>query len=70
DLRGIRQAVAFGLGCSILPDYLCENWVQENRLKLILNPVKAVTNEIWLAFSKSDIQSPQTQFLQQLFHEK
>lgn len=70
DLRGIRQAVAFGLGCSILPDYLCENWVQENRLKLILNPVKAVTNEIWLAFSKSDIQLPQTQFLQQLFNEK
>jgi DNA-binding transcriptional LysR family regulator len=70
DLRGIRQAVAFGLGCSILPDYLCENWIKENRLKLILNPVQAVTNEIWLAFSKSDIQSPQTQFLQQLFNEK
>lgn len=70
DLRGIRQAVACGLGCSILPDYLCENWIKENRLKLILNPVKAVTNEIWLAFSKSDIQSPQTQFLQQLFNEK
>lgn len=70
DLRGIRQAVAYGLGCSILPDYLCENWMQENRLKLILNPVSAVTNEIWLAFSKSNIQMPQTQFLRELFNEK
>lgn len=69
DLRGIRQAVEYGLGCSILPDYLCENWVQENRLQLILNPVKAVTNEIWLAFSKSNIQMPQTQFLRELFNE-
>ncbi len=69
DLRGIRQAVAYGLGCSILPDYLCENWVQENRLKLILNPVNAVTNEIWLAFSKSNIQMPQIQFLRELFNE-
>lgn len=70
DLRGIRQAVASGLGCSILPDYLCESWVQENRLQLILNPVNTVTNEIWLAFSKSDIQLPQTKFLQNLFNIK
>lgn len=62
DLRGIRQAVEYGLGCSVLPDYLCQKWVQENRLKLVLNPVNTVTNEIWLAFSKSDIQMPQTHF--------
>jgi DNA-binding transcriptional LysR family regulator len=70
DLRGIRQGVEYGLGCSILPDYLCESWVKDNRLQLILNPVNAVTNEIWLAFSKSDIQMPQTQFLCELFNEK
>lgn len=68
DLRGIRQAVTYGLGCSVLPDYLCENWVQEKRLQLILNPVNAVTNEIWLAFSKSNIQLPQTKFLEKLFN--
>jgi len=69
DLRGIRQAVSYGLGCSVLPAYLCESWVQENRLKLILNPVNAVTNEIWLVFSKSNIQLPQTKFLEKLFKE-
>lgn len=69
DLRGIRQAVECGLGCSVLPDYLCEKWVKEKRLKLILNPVNTVTNEIWLVFSKSNIQLPQTQFLQNLFNE-
>jgi DNA-binding transcriptional LysR family regulator len=68
DLRGIRQAVAYGLGCSVLPNYLCENWVPEKRLQLILNPVNAVTNEIWLAFRKSNIQLPQTKFLEKLFN--
>lgn len=68
DLIGIRQAVEYGLGCSVLPDYLCENWVQENRLKLLLNPINAVTNDIWLVFSKSDIQMPQIEFLLALFN--
>jgi DNA-binding transcriptional LysR family regulator len=68
DLRGIRQAVAYGLGCSVLPDYLCEHWVQESRFKLILNPINAVTNDIWLVFSKSTIQMPQTALLQALFN--
>lgn len=69
DLRGIRQAVAYGLGYSVLPDYLCQSWVQENRLQLLLNPTKAVTNDIWLVYSKSDIQMPQLEVLQQLFKE-
>lgn len=68
DLRGIRQAVEYKLGFSVLPDYLCETWIKENRLKLILNPVNAVTNDIWLAFRKSDIQTQKTKFLLQLFN--
>ncbi|MDV2997314.1 MAG: HTH-type transcriptional activator CmpR [Chroococcidiopsis sp. SAG 2025] len=67
DLRGIRQAVELGLGISILPDYLCENSIKENRLTLILNPVKAVKNVIWLAFRKSDIHMPRTQSFLDLF---
>ncbi len=67
DLRGIRQAVEFGLGISVLPNYLCEDSIKENRLTLILNPIKAVKNVIWLAFRKSDIQMQRTRFFLELF---
>ncbi|MEP6541146.1 substrate-binding domain-containing protein [Microcoleus vaginatus GB1-A2] len=58
DLRAIRQAVVLGFGFSVLPDYLCADWVKENRLTLVLKPAQAVTNRIWLAFRKSERQLP------------
>jgi DNA-binding transcriptional LysR family regulator len=57
DLRTIREAISQGLGYSILPDYLCMEWVDRHRLILILKPAKAVTNQIWLAYRKSERQS-------------
>ncbi|WP_448571406.1 LysR substrate-binding domain-containing protein [Trichothermofontia sp.] len=48
-----------GLGFSILPDYLCHTWISEQRLKLILQPEKAVKNSIWLAYRKTERQSQQ-----------
>jgi DNA-binding transcriptional LysR family regulator len=57
DLRSIRSAIGHGLGYSILPDYLCEKWVTDRRLTLILKPSKAVTNSIWLVYRKSERQS-------------
>jgi DNA-binding transcriptional LysR family regulator len=56
-LRSIRSAIGHGLGYSILPDYLCEKWVTDRRLTLILKPSKAVTNSIWLVYRKSERQS-------------
>jgi DNA-binding transcriptional LysR family regulator len=67
DLRGIRSAIARGLGYSVIPDYLCSEWVAEGRLTLILKPTKAVTNQIWLAYRKSDRRSQQTTLLMNLF---
>jgi DNA-binding transcriptional LysR family regulator len=61
DLRAIRQAVECGFGFSVLPDYLCANWVTEKRLTLVLKPAQAVTNRIWLAFRKSERQLPKIQ---------
>jgi DNA-binding transcriptional LysR family regulator len=52
DLRAIRQAVKSGFGFSVLPDYLCADWVKQNRLTLVLKSAQAVTNRIWLAFRK------------------
>jgi DNA-binding transcriptional LysR family regulator len=57
DLRTIREAIAQGLGYSVLPDYLCTEWVNHHHLTLILKPAKAVTNQIWLAYRKSERQS-------------
>ncbi|MCC3405965.1 MAG: LysR family transcriptional regulator [Microcoleus sp. PH2017_10_PVI_O_A] len=58
DLRAIRQAVAAGFGLSVLPDYLCVDWLQENRLTLVLKPSPTVKNRLWLAFRKSERQLP------------
>jgi DNA-binding transcriptional LysR family regulator len=59
DLRSIRSAIAQGLGYSILPDYLCRDWVANRQLTLILQPSEAVSNQLWLAYRKSERQSQQ-----------
>jgi DNA-binding transcriptional LysR family regulator len=63
DLRSIRAAIAQGLGYSVLPDYVCADWIADRRLLLILKPAKAVTNSIWLAYRKSERQSQQVNLL-------
>lgn len=63
DLRTIREAIAQGLGYSVLPDYLCTDWVADHRLTLLLQPIKAVTNQIWLAYRKAERQSQAVTFL-------
>jgi DNA-binding transcriptional LysR family regulator len=57
-----------GLGYSILPDYLCREWIEREMIELILKPNKAVTNQIWLAYRKSERQSQQTNLLCSVFN--
>jgi DNA-binding transcriptional LysR family regulator len=57
DLRAIRAAVAHGLGYSVLPDYLCADWIEQHRIQLVLQPSPAVTNSLWLAYRKTERQS-------------
>jgi DNA-binding transcriptional LysR family regulator len=59
ELRSIRSAVSQGLGFSVLPDYLCEPWVEAGQLQSILRPDQAVTNTIWLAYRKGNARSAQ-----------
>jgi DNA-binding transcriptional LysR family regulator len=61
DLRTIREAIAQGLGYSVLPDYLCKDWIAANQLTLILKPSKVVTNQLWLAYRKRERQSQSVQ---------
>jgi DNA-binding transcriptional LysR family regulator len=63
DLRMIRQAIAAGFGFSVLPDYLCKAMVADHRLTLVLNPAAAVTNQLWLAYRKSERQSYRVELL-------
>jgi DNA-binding transcriptional LysR family regulator len=63
DLRAVRDAVSYGFGLSVLPDYLCQEWVNNNRLTLVLKPSKAVTNQIWLTYRKSERQTVKIQML-------
>jgi DNA-binding transcriptional LysR family regulator len=63
DLRSIRAAIAQGLGYSVLPDYLCTEWLADRRLTLIWKPTPAVTNSIWLAYRKSERHSQQVTLL-------
>jgi DNA-binding transcriptional LysR family regulator len=67
DLYQIRSAIEAGFGYSVLPDYLCEKMVSADRLTLIINPNRAVKNQLWLAFKKSDRQSIQVKLCQDLF---
>ncbi|PAX49068.1 LysR substrate-binding domain-containing protein [Brunnivagina elsteri] len=46
--------MALGFGFSVLPDYLCAEWVENRRLTLVLKPEHLVTNQIWLAYRKSE----------------
>jgi DNA-binding transcriptional LysR family regulator len=57
DLRGIRTAVAQGLGYSVLPNYLCADWIEQRRIQLVLQPSPAVRNTLWLAYRKAERQS-------------
>jgi DNA-binding transcriptional LysR family regulator len=54
DLRSIRSAIAQGLGYSVLPDYLCQAGIATQQLTLLLQPEPPVTNNIWLAYRKSE----------------
>ncbi len=63
DLRLIRQAVEHGYGFSVLPDYLCQDWLETKRLTPILKPGKIVSNHIWLAYRKSERQTHRTKLV-------
>jgi DNA-binding transcriptional LysR family regulator len=57
DLCMIRQSIAAGFGFSVLPDYLCVEMVKSQNLRVLMRPTTPVTNQIWLAYRKSQSQS-------------
>ncbi|PZO17270.1 MAG: LysR family transcriptional regulator [Leptolyngbya foveolarum] len=65
DLRGVRAAIAQGLGYSVLPDYLCTDWIEQQRMSLVWQPEKAVSNTIWLVYRKAERRSQVIEALKQ-----
>lgn len=63
DLQLIQKAITLFNGFSVLPDYLCESAINSGELQLLLKPTDAVTNQIWLAYRKSERESQSVQFL-------
>lgn len=54
DLLLLAQAVAEGYGVSVLPSYLCVNAIAAGQLVCIWDPPEPVTNDLLLAYRKSD----------------
>ena len=68
NLYGIRDAISYGFGLSVLPNYLCQSWIENQRLTLVLKPLKPVINQIWLAFRKSERQTQKVKMLLELLN--
>ncbi|NJL79449.1 MAG: GNAT family N-acetyltransferase [Richelia sp. RM2_1_2] len=67
DLRLIHDAIALGYGFSVLPDYLCIDTINSGKLQVLLKPNRAVTNQIWLAYRKSERESGAVRLLLDAF---
>lgn len=54
DLRAVAGAVERGVGLSVLPEYLCRTALATDRLRVVWEPPTPVSNDLWLAFRRSD----------------
>lgn len=54
DLLLLMQAVTLGYGVSVLPSYLCAGALADRQLVSIWDPPEPVTNDLLLAYRKSD----------------
>ena len=54
NLHSIKKAVELGLGISLLPDYLCSEELNKNKIKLLWKGGTPIKNEIFLVYRKID----------------
>lgn len=55
DLRLVLSAVEQGLGVAVLPEYLCLDLLQSDRVQKILGPIELYSREQWiLAYREAD----------------
>lgn len=63
DLRSIVDLVVSNFGFSVLPEYLCEREIVNNKLQVLSNEIKQITNTLYLVSSKRTRQSQRVKFV-------
>ncbi len=66
DLRAILRAVELGQGISLIPHYMCQEAIDAGRVRILWQPPKPVTNELWLAYRRTDRSDPDLQAIRLL----
>lgn len=70
DLNTICKAVELGKGISVLPHYICKKAIQAGDIQVINSFKSNVTNDLWVAYRKEDLQKPNIiQFINHLKNE-
>ncbi|HHT9114754.1 MAG TPA: substrate-binding domain-containing protein, partial [Candidatus Wunengus sp. YC65] len=54
NLHSIKKAVELGFGISLLPDYLCIEELNKNKIKVLWKGGALISNEIFLSYKKID----------------
>ncbi len=57
DLLMVLQAVRFGIGVSVLPEYLCRESIARGDVRMLYKPEKHPANQLYLACSESRAQA-------------
>jgi DNA-binding transcriptional LysR family regulator len=63
DLLMILRGVELGLGISVLPEYLCREALDENRLQILWQSERASTNPLYLVCQRERRQSAEFRWL-------
>jgi DNA-binding transcriptional LysR family regulator len=63
DLRIIAQAVEYGYGISVLPEYVCRTALLEDCMRIVWQPPHPMNNELWLGIRRVDRNKPELQQL-------
>ena len=62
DLRIVRSLVSLGQGYTVLPQYLCEQQLQDGTFTLLHNPEQPPTNNLYLVWNKGSLRHPRVVF--------
>ena len=62
DLRIVRSLVLLGQGYSVLPQYLCEQQLQDGTFTLLHNPEQPPTNDLYLVWNRGSLRHPRVVF--------
>jgi DNA-binding transcriptional LysR family regulator len=63
DLRAALRAVELGAFVSVLPDYLCQDAIQQGRVQVLMESI-GERNTLWLVRRKTDLERPELQELE------